>query len=111
MLACREVVRPRHGGDDPLLQPLAGRRSSQPWEGPALACCCVPGSQAPWGDLGQRPWRRKPPTQGKPGRCLLLHGKRRKETWGGREGCWWRLKNLRGGSEKMAKCKGRGPYL
>jgi hypothetical protein len=27
LLANREGVRPRHGGDGPLLQPLAGRRS------------------------------------------------------------------------------------
>lgn len=39
---------------------------------------------------------------------MLLHGKRRKETWGGREGCWWRLKIFEGWECKITKCKERG---
>jgi hypothetical protein len=70
------------------------------------ACCCVPGSQAPWGDLGQRPWRRKPLRKGSQGGacCCTAGGGRR--AWGGREGCCWRQKNLRDGSKKFQICKG-----
>jgi hypothetical protein len=48
------------------------------------------GARWPWSSCWA-PWKGEQ-------RCCTAGGGRR--AWGGREGCWWRLKNLRGGIEK-----------